>query len=178
LVEGAGETLATMGAYIDLNPVRANLVDDPQDYRWSGYGAAMGGGKATLEGMRVMMRGVGQGELTGKAAFERYRVWLHGQGEENDGVRADGSPVRRGLTRAAVLAVMTERGRVPRADYLRCRVRYFVDGLVLGSRGFVDEVFGALRERFGPKRADGARRLRGLDAGMYAMRDLRRGVMG
>ena len=38
LVEGAGDVVATMAAYIDLNPVRARLVADPQDYRWSGYG--------------------------------------------------------------------------------------------------------------------------------------------
>jgi len=38
LVEGAGDVVATMAAYIDLNPVRAKLVVDPQDYRWSGMG--------------------------------------------------------------------------------------------------------------------------------------------
>ena len=37
LVEGAGVALATMAAYIDLNPVRAKIVEDPKDYRWSGY---------------------------------------------------------------------------------------------------------------------------------------------
>ena len=45
LVEGAGLALATMAAYIDLNPVRAGMVEDPKDYRWSGYGAAMAGRK-------------------------------------------------------------------------------------------------------------------------------------
>jgi hypothetical protein len=29
LVDGAGDVLATMAAYIDLNPVRAGLVEDP-----------------------------------------------------------------------------------------------------------------------------------------------------
>ena len=29
LVEGSGDPLSTMAAYIDLNPVRAGLVDDP-----------------------------------------------------------------------------------------------------------------------------------------------------
>lgn len=33
LVEN-GEALRTMAAYIDLNPVRAGLVNDPKDYRW------------------------------------------------------------------------------------------------------------------------------------------------
>ncbi|MCF7734597.1 MAG: transposase, partial [Akkermansiaceae bacterium] len=34
----------TMAAYIDLNPVRAGMVEDPALYRWSSYGEAMGGG--------------------------------------------------------------------------------------------------------------------------------------
>jgi hypothetical protein len=29
---------------IYLNPVRASMVSDPADYRWSSYGEAMGGG--------------------------------------------------------------------------------------------------------------------------------------
>jgi len=38
-----GEALRTMAAYIDLNPVRAGLVEDPKDYRWCGYTEALGG---------------------------------------------------------------------------------------------------------------------------------------
>ena len=34
-----------MAAYVDLNPVRAEMVSDPADYRWSSYGEAVGGGK-------------------------------------------------------------------------------------------------------------------------------------
>jgi hypothetical protein len=30
LVEGAGEALAIMAAYIDLNPIRAKIVEDQQ----------------------------------------------------------------------------------------------------------------------------------------------------
>jgi putative transposase len=30
--------------YLHLNPVRAGMVSDPADYRWSGYGEAVGGG--------------------------------------------------------------------------------------------------------------------------------------
>ena len=34
-----------MAAYIDLNPVRAGMVADLADYRWSSYGEAIGGGR-------------------------------------------------------------------------------------------------------------------------------------
>jgi hypothetical protein len=56
LVESAGEPLRAMAAYIDLNPVRAGLVVDPKDYRWSGYGAAMGGDAAALTGLAELER--------------------------------------------------------------------------------------------------------------------------
>ena len=40
----SGMAARTMAAYIDLNPVRAGMVKDPADYRWSSYGEAVGGG--------------------------------------------------------------------------------------------------------------------------------------
>jgi hypothetical protein len=39
-----GIAARTMAAYIDLNPVRAGMVSDPAEYRWSSYGEAVGGG--------------------------------------------------------------------------------------------------------------------------------------
>ena len=63
------------------------------------------------------------------------------------------------------------------AAMLRCRVRYFTDGAVIGSKAFVNEAFAAARERFTEKRKDGARRLRGNGkeaAGvLWSVRDLR-----
>ena len=40
LLEG-GEALAAVAAYIELNPVRAGLCDDPKDYRYCGYAEAL-----------------------------------------------------------------------------------------------------------------------------------------
>jgi hypothetical protein len=63
------------------------------------------------------------------------------------------------------------------AAMLRCRVRYFTDGAVIGSKAFVNEVFAAARERFSEKRKDGARKLRGNGAAaageLWSVRDLR-----
>jgi len=39
-----GAACRTMAAYIDLNPVRAGIVKDPAEYRWSSYGESVGGG--------------------------------------------------------------------------------------------------------------------------------------
>jgi hypothetical protein len=67
-------------------------------------------------------------------------------------------------------------GEIPFGRMLRCRVRYFTAGAVIGSRSFVDGAFESARERFGTKRKTGARKLRGnasAAAGMlWSMRDL------
>ena len=54
LVEG-GLAARTVAAYIDLNPVRASMVDDPKDYRWSGYGDAVAGVPRAREGLRLLV---------------------------------------------------------------------------------------------------------------------------
>jgi hypothetical protein len=63
------------------------------------------------------------------------------------------------------------------AAMLRCRVRYFTDGAVIGSKEFVNEAFAAARERFSVKRKDGARAMRGRGSvakgQLWSMRDLR-----
>ena len=62
---------------------------------------------------------------------------------------------------------------------IRCKVRYFTDGTVLGSKEFVDQIFETSRERFGPKWKDGARKPRGalrdLAGEIWLLRDLQRG---
>jgi len=66
------------------------------------------------------------------------------------------------------------------AKMLRCRVRYFTDGAVIGSREFVNLASAGARERFSRKRNDGARPMRGdakAAAGvLWSMRALRVGV--
>ena len=85
-----------------------------------------------------------------------------------------GFVARRGLSREEVERVMAEKGRLSALEMLRCRVRYFADGAVLGTKVFVESVFQAERGRFGPLRKDGARRLRFVKAGeLRVLRDLR-----
>ena len=44
-MEGVGLALRAMAAYIDLNPVRAGICDDPKDDRRCGHAEAVAGGK-------------------------------------------------------------------------------------------------------------------------------------
>ena len=46
-----GFAAKTVAAYIDLNPVRAGIVDDPAKYRWSSYAEALAGGKKAQTGL-------------------------------------------------------------------------------------------------------------------------------
>ena len=193
-----GVAAKTMAAYIDLNPVRAGMVEDPADYRWSSYGEAMGGGpkgngkKARAGLVRAIMAHKGwEGDArhwAGEVSLG-YRKLLLEKGTEklDEAVDMDGNlevkVLRKGMKKAVVDAELGELQRnrdVALGRMLRCRVRYFTDGAVIGSRGFVDEVFRSCRERFGPRRRDGARRWRGTGAAaagtLWSARDLRKGV--
>ena len=50
-VEQDSDALSAMACYIDMNPVRAGLEEDPAMYRWSGYGAASGGVEQAQAGL-------------------------------------------------------------------------------------------------------------------------------
>jgi hypothetical protein len=170
----SGTAARMMAAYIDLNPVRAGIAGDPADYRWSSYGEALCGGgrrsaRRSREGLARVMRpeettaadgGIGTGLW--RAVAGEYRELMDRALERKPG-RA-GTPDR--AARESSMAGM-----------LRHRVRYFTDGVVIGSRGFVDEVFREARERFGPKRKDGARKMRGAGAPaagtLWSLRNLR-----
>jgi putative transposase len=181
LVEGAGEALATMAAYIDLNPVRAGLVTDPKDYRWSGYGEAVAGRKRAKAGLQAVVKGLHRGREEGVgASLESYRRYLYLEGDERrESVGTDGRLVRGALGAEAVAEVLRAKGRLPVTEYVRCRVRYFCDGAVLGGKEFVEGVFCGFRDRFGAGRKTGARRMRGVEGGgLYTVRDFRVRLFG
>ena len=173
IVEGSREALARVAAYIDLNPVRARLVEDPQEYRWSGYAAAVAGRRVAREGIGgIIHLSVGaEGTLT--EAMAMYRMWVYGEGLVEGIPSPDGPPIRAGISPEKVREVLAARGKLSWGDYVRCRVRYFTDGTVIGSRAWVNEVFEQHRQRFGPRRKDGARKFRFLaDQSLFGLRDL------
>lgn len=185
----SGTAARTMAAYIDLNPVRAGMVSDPADYRWSGYGEAVGGGakgngKKAREGLvRACMSHHGAG-FEAERWKEVSRIYRRAMGlalgRKSGMVEVDREMVRPGLNTEEALAAGDNGTVLPDPDMaamLLHRVRYFTDGAVIGSRAFVNEAFAAARARFGPRRRDGARRLRGRAAAakgvLWSVRDLR-----
>jgi len=189
----SGTAARTIATYIDLNPVRAGMVEDPANYRWSSYGEAVGGGrkgngKKAREGLvRAITSDTDTGFDSGewKQASRRYRRLL-GMALERKTLRAKvETPGKMKISKNDAEALesgdnQTVLPELKMAKMLRCRVRYFTDGAVIGSKGFVDEAFAGARERFSEKRTDGARRMRGSGkaaAGvLWTVRDLRVGI--
>jgi len=164
LVENSDTALSTMASYIELNPVRAGLVDDPRDYRHCSYAEAVAGGKLAREGIATLLRMHGQ-EGSWRKAAAQYRKLLFCAGEKT-GIRAGFDP-------AQVREVLEAGGELAVHELVRCHVRYFNDGVALGSRLFVDEVFVQNRSLFGQRRKDGARKMKGGDwNGLFCLRNL------
>jgi len=191
----SGVAARTIAAYIDLNPVRAGMVKDPADYRWSSYGEAIGGGKKgngkkAREGLvRAYFcdQGVGFEAEKWQEVSRLYRRLMGlalGRNPGRAAVAGKGSSLGQTTMNTAEMlesgvnqTVLKDLGI---AKMLRCRVRYFTDGAVIGSKEFVNEAFASARGRFGPKRKDGARAMRGTGSGakglLWTVRDLRTGV--
>jgi putative transposase len=233
LVEGQGNPLQTMAAYIDLNPVRAGIVEDPKDYRFCGYAEAVachrsgfggetrsstssdtttstssslrhgshlrqgsGGhadgkaGKAASassgepvepewtadEGIRFIWRAYVNGAtgemVSAQEALRMYRELIFGK-------RAGEAELSEADRKQALRVLEKERGMLPRLTVLRCRVRYFTDGVILGSEAFVRSFAGSWqrdkRRKYRPKPVW----LRGADwEGLTVMVPLRRQVFG
>jgi putative transposase len=187
----SGTAARTIAAYIDLNPVRAGMVSDPADYRWSSYGEAVGGGskgngKKAREGLvRACMshKGAGFEAEKWKEASRIYRRAM-GMALGRKNGRAEVMAAKHATKNTAEMLESEDNETVlpdlGMAGMLMKRVRYFTDGAVIGSKEFVNEAFAGARERFTERRKDGARRMRGSGAPasgtLWSMRDLRVGV--
>ncbi|NCC53838.1 MAG: chemotaxis protein CheW, partial [Spartobacteria bacterium] len=158
MVEDRIEALATMAAYIDLNPVRAGLVSDPKAYRYCGYAEAVAGSRLARRGLGVIIGRARDVCTHWDTASVRYRQHLFMSGKQCCNDR--GEVIRVGFDRERVEQVLAEGGKLTRMELLRCRVRYFSDGVVLGSKEFVDEVFREHRAHFSAKRKDGGRKMK------------------
>ena len=188
----SGVAARTMAAYIDLNPVRAGMVKDPADYRWCSYGEAVGGGKkgngkkarGGLVRTYYCDQGVGFEAEKWQDVSRLYRRLMGlalGRKPGRAEVAGAGNRVGQNTLNTAEMLESKDNGTVLKdlglAKMLHCRVRYFTDGAVIGSKEFVNEAFARARERFSARRKDGARAMRGSGSGakglLWSVRDLR-----
>jgi putative transposase len=164
----SGAALETMAAYIDLNPVRAGIVDDPALYEWSGYGEATAGSRRARRGLCKVVD-VPQDGWEGLGE-RRYRCWLYADGVI---VPEEHSPESRGRRKKGfrmkqMVKVREEQeGVIGAALLLKKRVSSFSNGVAVGSEDFIKGVatsyqksFGRLKPRlgkkFGPTWGDGS----------------------
>jgi REP element-mobilizing transposase RayT len=173
LVEGQGNPLQTMAAYIDLNPVRAGLVEDPKDYRFCGYAEAVAGGVAAKRGIACIWAAYADGGVragvTTQVALKMYRELIFGKRAAEAGLSE--------RSREKALKVLDADGRLPKSAVLRCRVRYFTDGAILGSAEFVRGFTAAWQLERKRKHPPKVNALRGSDWGDLAViQGLRRRV--
>ena len=149
LVEGFGNPMQMMSTYIDLNPVRANMVEDPKDYRFCSYAEAVAGEKRAKLGLvfiwadSLKLKKMKDWNHSFKEVLEAHRMLIFGKGSHpwtHKGKLIDHD--------TAVKVLEKQQGQLPRTVLLRCRVRYFTDEAILGSAEFVQGFTGAWqRER-------------------------------
>jgi putative transposase len=145
LVEG-GTALATVAAYIDLNPVRVDLCTDPKDYRYCGYAEAVAKGFGlACDGIKATL---GQPETASwEEASREYRKYLFVRGSQG----TETKPPAFDLATAQTV-VDEQNGELSLAERLRCKIRYFTDGVILGSQAFVESHFDKFKKKLGYKR--------------------------
>jgi putative transposase len=179
-------------AYIDLNPVRAGMVKDPKDYRWCSYGEAIAGGKRAQQGLLEVMNKHEKGilieennQLTWGDVMGEYRMILaeEGKAEDQDLPVVEGQnrektkKKRYGFSKEEVEKIKEKEGKLSWSELLRCRTRHFTEGLVIGTKEYVDSFFQNLKAKTGnyQKRKSGARKIKKLvetEVKLCTMRDL------
>ena len=79
---GFGEIARIVAAYIDANPVRAGLVEDPAEYQWCGFGEAAAGSPAGLAALSKLWG------LPAPEAISRHRLMMLTRGAQRVGAEA------------------------------------------------------------------------------------------
>ncbi|MCC5841564.1 MAG: hypothetical protein JJT96_15730 [Opitutales bacterium] len=141
IVEADTEAQRMVAAYIDLNPVRAGLVEDAGDYGFSGFGEACAGGSAARRGIARI-----EGKMTWASKWhERYRARLCSRmGPGARSVRRDPKTAAAGAPKETE---MPGTGLAEESGLLS-KIRAFSEGWVVGSVAWV-ESFCAANGRLG-----------------------------
>ncbi len=149
-----GETLINCLAYIDLNPVRAGLVERPEEYSWSSLGYRFRSSRKD----EFLSWNLGLEQYNVKTTKERlrlYREFVYARGGVD--TRKDK------ILDAALLPESVER-------FIQ-RTRFFTDAGIIGSCEFVRQGFELFRDIIRPKRERKPHRIEGLGS-IYSMKRL------
>jgi putative transposase len=78
--------LLACGSYVELNPVRARIVVDPKEYRWSSYNVYAYGKRDTLIDEHPIYQHLGQDE---RERRHEYRGFVKGMIREKEAMRGE-----------------------------------------------------------------------------------------
>lgn len=145
------QTLMTVGSYIDLNPVRAEVIEYPGEYRWSGYGTAVRGNTLSRKGLCAMVAvAYLKCEVPFETALMAYESAIEGFIEpppKEESAHDEAAQEQQKAPRehhdfvlAKVESEIAEGAKLSLFEMLRCKVRYFSHGLAIGPALFVREV--------------------------------------
>jgi len=161
-----GETLINCLAYIDLNPLRAGLVDRPEEYRWNSISYHVQTGNKD----NFLSTDFGLKEFKVKSEIERirrYRRYVYEAGAVNR--------PEKGETKVIGDRILEkERSRefgLNRSDRFRYRTRYFTDSGIIGSKEFVSTNYHRFKHLFYSKHEKKPKPIKGLE-GMYSLKRL------
>jgi len=166
LIVENGETLINCLAYIDLNPLRAGLVERPEQYRWNSLGYHI----QTHNQDNFLSTDFGLREFRVKSKKERirrYRRYVYEAGSLN-------RPEKGGVKVIEDKILDKERSKsfkLSRSDRFRYRTRYFTDSGIIGSKEFVSGNYRRFKDLFMSKRDKIPRPVAGLD-GIFSLKRL------
>ena len=166
LIVENGETLINCLAYIDLNPLRAGLVDRPEDYRWNSIGYHV----QTKNRDNFLSTDFGLKEFSVKNEKERirrYRRYVY----EAGALDHPGKGQARVIDNDIVEHERKKNYEIKRIDRFRYRTRYFTDSGIIGSKEFVSSNYQRFKDVFTSKREKIPKPVTGLD-GVYSLKRL------
>ena len=161
-----GETLINCLAYIDLNPLRAGLVQRPEQYRWNSLGYHI----QTNNQDNFLSTDFGLKEFNVQSKNERvkrYRRYVYEAGALN-------RPERGSVKVIEDKVLEKERSRafeLSKTDRFRYRTRYFTDSGIIGSKEFVSKTYQRFKNIFSSKQEKKPKPIKGLD-GIYSLKRL------
>jgi REP element-mobilizing transposase RayT len=177
-----GETLVNCLAYIDLNPLRAGIVNRPEDYRWNSLAYHV----QTNNRDNFLSTDFGLREFNVKSEKERirrYRRYVYEAGAvdrpEKGKTPEKYAPLSQvnSTGQAKVIGdriLEKERKRefeLSRSDRFRFRTRYFTDSGVIGSKEFVSKTYLRFKHHFNSKNEKKPKPVKGL-SGIYSLKRL------
>jgi putative transposase len=161
-----GETLINCLAYIDLNPLRAGLVERPEEYRWNSLGYHI----QTNNQDNFLSTDFGLKEFNVKGKKERirrYRRYVYEAGSLNHPEKG-----RTKVIKDKVLEKERKKDfKLSRSDRFNYRTRYFTDSGIIGSKEFVSDHYRKFKDLFMSKNEKIPRPVAGLD-GIFSLKRL------